>query len=331
METALSSTGQIIWRWLELLGLDAETFFADQGVNQRLMQEPGARVPTATWDAIRAEAIRRVGDPCAGLKASRCWHPSNIGALGFAWLASSTLRTALKRLERYGRIVGQAGRWELADHGKGLRATLVQTRWDPETRALATDMAMSIVFDMCRVNYGDALQALKVTLQRSEPECADSYRRFYGGEVAFSAEADSFTIDCRDADRLLPSSNKHLAGVHDGILAEQLARLDRNDVVARCKAVILEQLSSGDISEEEVASALHMSSRTLQRKLEGANTGFSRVLDDLRRELAERYLADPGNTVSEVAFLLGFSQQSSLTRASNRWFGMSPTEYRQRL
>ena len=82
--------------------------------------------------------------------------------------------------------------------------------------------------------------------------------------------------------------------------------------------------------EESVAAALHMSARTLQRKLENAGTGFARLLDDLRRELAERYLGDTRNSVSEVAFLLGFSQQSSLSRASNRWFGVSPTEYRRR-
>lgn len=331
METALSSTGQIVWRWIEIHGLDAAELFAEQGIDKRVLRDPGARISTATFDAVRAAAMVKIDNPCAGLKAARCWHPSNIGALGYAWLASSTLLSALLRLERYGQVVGQSGRWQVVDKGDQLQLILEQTRVDPDARNLTTDIAMSIVFDMCRVNYGDALNAERVTLQCPEPGCSDSYRRFYGGEIEFSAERDSFFIDRRDAERPLDSSNRQLAAVHDRILAEQLARLDRNDVVARCKAVILEQLSSGDVTEEAVAAALFMSARTLQRKLEGANTGFSKILDELRRELAEGYLADSNNSISEVAFLLGFAQQSSFTRASNRWFGASPSEYRQRL
>ncbi len=331
METALSSTGQIVWRWMEIHGLDAGELFAEQGIDKRLLRDSGARISTATFDAVRAAAMARIGNPCAGLKAARCWHPSNIGALGYAWLASSTLISALHRLERYGQVVGQSGRWELAEKGNKVQAILEQTRVDSDARNLTTDIAMSIVFDMCRVNYGDALNAERVTLRRPEPECGDSYRRFYGGEIEFSSTQDSFFLGMRDAERPLDSSNRQLAAVHDRILAEQLARLDRNDVVARCKAVILEQLSSGDVTEEVVAEALYMSARTLQRKLEGANTGFSRILDELRRELAEGYLADSANSISEVAFLLGFAQQSSFTRASNRWFGASPSEYRQHL
>jgi AraC-like DNA-binding protein len=112
---------------------------------------------------------------------------------------------------------------------------------------------------------------------------------------------------------------------------EQIAALDKQDVVARCKAFILDRLSVGDVSVEDAADALHMSPRTLNRRLEGQGAAFSKIFDDTRRELAERYLSDSRNSISEVAFLLGFSQQSSFTRAANRWFGMSPKDYRQQL
>ena len=331
METALSSTGQIIWRWLERNGLDAGKLFSDAGVTQAALRDPAKRIPTSAWDEIRRHGMRLIGDSCAGLQAARCWHPSDIGALGYAWLASSTLKTALGRLELYGRIVGQSGRWRLERTTGGLTTTLAQTRQEPEDRALATDMAMSIVMDMCRVNFGDALRAVAVTLRRAKPECAAAYGAFYGGRVVFSCPEDSLTVSSSDAERLLPSSNKQLAGVHDRILTEQLARLDKHNVLARCKAAILERLATGEVTDEEVARALNMSIRTLQRRLEASGTGFSRLLDETRRELAERYLADSKHSISEVAFLLGFSQQSSLTRAANRWFGTSPSGFRQHL
>ena len=93
-------------------------------------------------------------------------------------------------------------------------------------------------------------------------------------------------------------------------------------------ASLLEQLSSGELSEEQMAQRLHMSRRTLQRKLAEAETTYQKLLDDTRRDLALRYLEDPRHSITDITFLLGFSQQSAFTRAFRRWTGMSPTDYR---
>ena len=331
METALASTGHIIWSWLELHGIDPVPLFEKHGVPKASLRDPNERIATDAWDDIRRDAMRQIRDPCAGLKAARCWHPSNVGALGYAWLASATLRTALKRLERYSRLIAQSGGFELQESPTSLTLVVTQKRSDPQISALAADMVMSIIMEMCRMNYGASLRAERVTLRRHEPDCAESYRLFYGAEIVFSAPEDSLTLGIRDADRQLPSANRQLAGVHDQVLTEQMAALDKDDVIAQCKAYILEHLTTGDISLEEAADALHISPRTLTRRLEAKDTTFSTLLDETRRKLAERYLADSKHSISEVAFLLGFQQQSSFTRASNRWFGASPKDYRQSL
>jgi AraC-like DNA-binding protein len=102
-------------------------------------------------------------------------------------------------------------------------------------------------------------------------------------------------------------------------------------VVARCKASLLEQLSDGELSEQEMAEQLHMSRRTLQRKLAEAEMTYQRLVDETRRDLALRYIEDPRNSIIDITFLLGFSQQSAFTRAFKRWTGIAPSEYRQRL
>jgi AraC-like DNA-binding protein len=99
-------------------------------------------------------------------------------------------------------------------------------------------------------------------------------------------------------------------------------------VATRCQASLLEQLSSGELSEEQMAQRLHMSRRTLQRKLAEAQTTYQKLLEDTRRDLALRYLEDPRHSITDITFLLGFSQQSAFTRAFRRWTGMSPTDYR---
>ena len=103
--------------------------------------------------------------------------------------------------------------------------------------------------------------------------------------------------------------------------------LFRSGFTAQVRRVILAELADG-AEEEAVARALHVSRRTLQRRLADDGTSFRLVLEDLRKELAERYLKDPGNSIVEVAFLLGFSDQSSFHRAFQRWTGASPGRWR---
>lgn len=328
MDTGLPTVGHMLWRWLELQELDAGRLFAARGLSKRDLQSQSERVPSDRWDEIFADASDRIADSCSGLRAAQCWHPSDLGALGYAWLASSTLRTAFRRMERYFAVVGERASLKTEDTPLGLKVILQQKRDDPTLRAFAADFAMSVILDMCRVNVHSPLRAAEVTIQRARPGCAERYTEFYQCDVHFSAAENSFTLALEDIDRLLPTSNRQLAGVHDQILTQQLAALRKDDIATRCTAIVMDNLTTGEISTEEIARKLHMSPRTLTRRLESQGTQLQKLIDEIRRELAERYFADPANSISEVAFLLGFSQQSSLTRASNRWFGMPPKKYR---
>jgi AraC-like DNA-binding protein len=269
-----------------------------------------------------------IDDRCCGLRAARCWHPSDLGALGYAWLASSSIRKAINRMERYSTTVGDRASIVCTNTQDGLKVVLHQKPREADVRELVADFVMSIIMDMSRFNAGSSLMPVEVTLRRDQPECAMRYIDFYGCEAIFEAGEDSFTFAAEDADRPLPTSNKQLAGLHDQVLAQQLASLNRNNIAARCEAFILENLTSGDISAEQIAQGLHMTPRTLARRLEDQGSSVTSIVDEVRRELASRYLADPMKSVTEVAFLLGFAHPSSLSRASTRWFGVSPIEYR---
>jgi AraC-like DNA-binding protein len=183
---------------------------------------------------------------------------------------------------------------------------------------------------MCRMNFGESLRPGGVTLGRVRPPDAAPWERFFGCRVAFGAAQDGFQLSGRDADAPLPVANRQLAGALDAILAKQLAGLDGGNVAARCKAALLERLASGESPEQDIATSLHMSRRTLQRKLAEADLTYQQLLDDTRHELALCYVDDPGRSLTEITFLLGFSGQSAFTRAFRRWTGTSPSGYRAR-
>jgi len=315
-------------RLLEMHGIDAEQFVRDGGYAPELFRDPSARLPTSAVDMACKAAAERIVDPAFALRAARCWHPSNLGALGHAWLASSTLRTALGRLERYNRILTEKATYRLEDSAKGLRLVFEHGREDLELAAPGVDFALSILMDMCRMNFGAALRAQEVSLRRMKPADPAPWDHYFGCRVQFGAARDSFLLSRRDVDEPLPIANRQMAGVLDAILAKQLAELDRSNVPARCKAALLERLASGESPEEDVAKDLHMSRRTLQRKLAEADLTYQQLVDDTRRDLALRYIEDAGKSITEITFLLGFSGQSAFTRAFRRWTGRSPTDYR---
>lgn len=328
--TGLLSTAQIWTKLFQANGLDAHHLWREAGVPEGLLQEgTNARAPVKYLDAALIRAAARIPDESWGLKMAQCWHPGNLGVLGHAWLASSTLRTGLTRLTRYWRIVGTRAAVALQDLPRGLRFSY-DVATDSAVAWIIPDCTLALVLDMCRVNADARITPRKVSLRRPAPANPRPWNDFYGVTVEFGQNENSFTLNQSDVDRVLPTANRPLAGVLDGMLTEQLAKLTKDDVVSRCKAQFLEQLASGEPSAEDIAQRLHMSSRTLQRKLAEANTTYLKLVDDCRRDLALRYISDDSKSITDITFLLGFSSQSAFSRAFRRWTGASPTEQRLR-
>jgi len=326
--------GQTFRRLLEMHGLDAFQIAHQAGVDLAKIPSPAERIAIDKIDAMLRVAIPLIGDPAFGLQAARCWHPAHLGVLGHAWLSSDTLRTGLERVTRYSRLVGERGLTKIDITRRGVEVCFRANRGDPATvpvAAAVADIAMAVLLDMCRMNAGAALRPVAASLRRPEPEQSEVYERFFGCPVRFRAGEDAFVLSAKDADRPLPSANRQLAAVFDRMLTEELGRLDSSDVVSRCRAEVLRNLESGEMTEEDMAKRLHMSRRTLQRRLAEADTSYLRLVDDTRKDLALRYLEDASRSIMDVAFTLGFSQQSAFTRAFKRWTKVNPTEYRTRL
>ena len=129
----------------------------------------------------------------------------------------------------------------------------------------------------------------------------------------------------------LPTAHPELAEVHERIAREHLQRLDPAQTCHRARAVIIRHLPEGEPQRPKIATILGMSERTLHRRLAAERTSFQRLLDDTRRELAQHYLGQRNLSLADIAYLLGFSDQSSFFRAVRRWFGSSPRDYRIRL
>ena len=326
--TTVASWAAVIWRALEARGIAPRPVFERAGVDTEQLHDAGARIPLSAMKRLWDLAVEVTGDPCFGVSAGQHVHPTTFHALGYAWLASHTLREALYRFVRFTRLVSTA--LTLRTIAVGSEVELVfesVSNVSPVSLAAADAGAVALV-TMCRTSYGEAFCPLRVRLQRPRPPCEQQFAALFRAPIAYGAPDNALVFAAADLDRVLPTGNAELARAADEVILRYLARFDREDVVTQARMQLMELLPSGQTSAQRVAEALHLSVRSLQRKLSGHGTSLARLREDTRRELANQYVRNSRLSVGEITYLLGFSEPASFTRAFHRWNGMSPSACR---
>jgi AraC-like DNA-binding protein len=190
------------------------------------------------------------------------------------------------------------------------------------------DSKMASIISGCRLNCGEDFRPLSLSIIHEKPTCSGRYFQLFRAPVYFGAENDSILFSLEDIDLRLPSGNPHLASISDQLMIEYIANLDRQNIIHRVKYAIIQNIHDGKITDDKIAKAIFMSVRSLQRNLKKFGTTFGSVLDETRKDLAEHYVSDLKEDLTEVAFKLGYSEQSSFSRAFKRWTGISPSAYR---
>ncbi len=318
----------ILWRTIESYGIDPAPLFAAEDINVKLPIDPGVRVPFVKIDRIRAKTLSLTGDEALGLRAASVYVPSQLGALGYAWQASLTLRKACSRLQRFSRVVNERAVVQVEDKD---RCMVVSLKLDvpSENETVRDDSALSMVTMMCRLVSGDQFRLQAVNFKHPEPRDIKPYFEYFGCQLNFDQAENQLLIPLSLVDEVLAGANPELAMLNDQVVIRRLALLDRSDIVARVQSELLDQLPNGNISDDSVAASLHMSVRTMHRKLTNADSNFRSLLVETRRNLAEQYILDNSLTLTEISLLLGFSEPSSFSRAFKSWTGTAPSEARQ--
>jgi AraC-like DNA-binding protein len=326
--TVLTSPSLALWKALEEAGVDAKEVFETAGFDPDLLARPGLRVPVSVVRRLWQRAVEVSRNPCIGIDAVRHLHPTAGHALGYACLASATVKEAMQRFARYYRVVNEATRPLFEETNTGFCLWLSFPGGAPLLPAANLDALLASALALARKCAGEQFSPLRAELMHPAPDCAARLEAYFRAPIEFAAPRYAMHF-ARDAMlKVLPTGNPELVLSAEQMLRDYLARMDRADVVARARKLIAERLTSGEPQAGEVARALAASPRTLQRRLNESGTSFAKLLDQTRRELAVEYLRDPENTVEETAFLVGFAETASFNRAFRRWTGNSPTAFR---
>jgi AraC-like DNA-binding protein len=334
LPSTLSSVVLLITKALDAEGIDSRQVLIRAGLNPAHLNDSNARYSFPAVTHLWKTAAQMTGDPCFGFKAASFWHPTTLHALGYTWLASDTLGDALQRAARYIRIANTALTAVFEETEIGYRFT---TNLDKDWRGVAPadeaiDATIALILDMCRSCYGAELNPILIEVTRPEvTKCVKQYQKLCNSTIHYSSKINAIYFSKTDVTQRLPTANAELARTNEKIIVDYLARLDKNNITTRVKAKLLELLPSGHFTEEDIIQSLHLSQRTLQRKLKDEGTTFKEVLDETRKELAKEYVNDSSLSFSEITYLLGFSEQSNFTRAFRRWHNQSPSGYREKI
>ena len=308
-------------------GLDSMALFKKAGIDPNTINNPNARLDYSKALTLIKQSVLATNDPGMWLRVEDYWHPSNLGALGYAWLSSSSLRTALGRLKRYLRMIttGLELHYEEDADGFNIKFKFL----DKTATAFGRDIAaVMLLTTLCRANYGKDFSPLQVSFRQPEPPSLGGFQERFRCPVNFNQPSTTITLDLAAIDKPLTTSNPELAQLNDEVIVRYLSNFDKGDIKSRVINEILKQLSDGGVTDSSIAEALHMTSRTLQRKLKDSESSFKELLNEVRTDLAEKYLQNSQYTLTEISYMLGFSETSSFSRAYRRWTGQSPSEAR---
>lgn len=327
--TTIGSAATLLAHTLRAYGCDADDIFAQAGLDPAPVQPLDIRYPVARLQVVWRLAVQYTGDPCFGLAVAEQMQPQGLHGLGFAWLTSDTLLDAVKRLVRYHRVISTVADYRLQSLDGMVQLYLNVAGHGVPIHPVSIDAAMAIIVRMCRLALQVSFQPARIALQRSQPSCADRFNAYFQCPVEFSAPLNAIYFDAGLLEQPLPSANPELARANDRVVIDYLNRFDREALSMQVRARLIDLLPSGQPTQAQVADALHMSVRNLQRRLQAEGTGFKQLLDETRRELAVQYVRQAYRPIGEITYLLGFSEPSNFTRAFRRWTGSAPMEFRQ--
>lgn len=323
--STLAPWSATILRALEARGIDTAPIAERAGIDPGALG-PESRVPRAALNRLWQLAVEATGDPAIGLEVSRHSAQTTFHALGYAVQASVTLKEAMERVIRYRRLIGDVLDLRLVDAGDRYRFQ-IDVSAEPGIPFQAVDaIAATMARQARRLHAPRPCEPLAVTFAHPSPPSDEAYRRTFHAPVTFDAETNALEYARADVEDRLPAGNAELARGNDEVLVRYLARFD-TALSSKVRRALVEALPDGAPSKETVARALGMSARNLQRHLAEEGTSFKEVLNEARVSLARSYVSDRRLSVTEIAFILGFADTSTFSRAFKRWTGLSPRDF----
>ena len=329
VRTIQAKAAEKIGRAAAARGLNANSLYHGVGLKPTILNDPDARIPFAQIVALYEHAAALTGDDAFGLHIGEHVDPTVFDVLGYSVINSPTFGAALDRVVRYNFIWTNGSCFTVEGSDGHTKISYIYLDESLHEHRHDAEMTLAALAVLGRRFTDVDWSPGEIRFQHQKPSDTFEHERIFQCPILFGASTNDLIFDSSYLKLAIVKADANLCALLDRHANELLARYPREDsLVERVRALLKDELNGGDASLEFCAARLGMSARTLQRRLRALGTSHHELLDEMRRELAVRYLREPGIAVCEVAYLLGFSESSAFHRAFKRWTGATPNEFR---
>jgi AraC-like DNA-binding protein len=312
-------------------GVDLEPLLRQTGINYRQIEDP--RVTIRVRDQIKFLNLvsTALKDDLLGFHLAQTCELREIGLYYYVIASSDTLIDALQRAARYTLILNEGVSQTFTD-GKAVGMSFKYTGVSRHTDRQQIEFWITALVRVCRQLTGRHLLTTRVHLSHHRANGSEM-SEFFGSKVEFNRAKDDIQFPRNTRELPVVSADPYLNKLLVSYCEEAMARRTRNRESFRSSVenVIVPLLPHGKAHVAEIARQLGIGQRTFARRLSMEGLTFSALLEKLRADLADRYLADGDLTISQIAWLLGYRDLASFSNAFKRWAGKTPREWRSSL
>lgn len=312
-------------------GVDLETLARAAGLPTGGLNTLPESFPARTYLQLLEAGARLSNDPHFGLHAGECVKIGTYNIYGMILLSCRDFGQALQQTMRFEGLAHELGRTSLHVEN-GMAEYRWHSRFPDATRHLAECVFTGIQI-VARWLAGRDLPPAEVSFAHPAPEDCSEHFRIFGENVRFGGGSNVARFDAQLLHWPVRNGDANLYPVLLQYAEQRLqekfrAQQQGGDVVSQVRAAIVRNLAQDSVRLPLIAEELKITQRTLQRKLKEAGFTFQQLLDKTRHTLAEDYLRQDKLSLAEIAFLLGYQEQSSFCHAFKEWTGVNPGAYR---
>ncbi|XOZ33797.1 AraC family transcriptional regulator [Halomonadaceae bacterium KBTZ08] len=321
---------RLVYQAMQRSGVDTDAIFRRLGVDENYLQRENLRTPHAAQVLFWQVVEEVTGDPDIGLHLGLHVPTYKGQVLEYLFLSSPTFGEGLRRAMNYQRLLSDAADLELYEGAESCYLTLNAAA--EEIRRIghfSECFVLGVLTFFNSVTDGEFLPTA-VYFEHERSQGQQRVAESLGCPVSFGQKETRLYFPAHLLEHPSPHHEPGLLALHERFASEQVAELEKQDIVGDVERLVAEQLDSGEVTLSAVANRLNMKPRTLRTRLTEANTSFNQVVSQFRYRLACRLLAATDESIDEIVYLTGFSEPSTFYRAFKRWSGMTPIEFRRR-
>jgi AraC-like DNA-binding protein len=320
----------VVAAFMRSRGLDYPRAARAVGIDPAIADDSGARIPLRAVAQLLENVARETDNDAFGAQLGETFQVGTVGTLDYIISNAPTLRVALHDYLRFLGLVADGFDVRFEERP---RVSYMIMHLPPAfgPRVQLIDLRASARLVRIRHMLRDPSVPLRVDLERKKPKAIDEFRRIFGAHLRFRQPENRIGIPTAALDRKLPAADPNLYRVV--VLAGRKALAEqgrKSDIVSRVVSFVGHNLPHGKVDVAAAAKAVGLSPADLRQALERRRVAFRGLLEDTRRAMAEHYINETQLPMTEIAFLLGYSELSAFSRATKKWFGDPARELRKR-